>query len=167
MQFRSSRLVALFVLAFVLSQANLAYVLGHPAPNIVAVQLTFDSGAYWRALAQWGPEGIARYRATLLPWDMLHPFIYSVMGYLLVMRTGLFQQVHPSLRVWLAWILTVAGACDLAENVCALNLLALPPGTPSVLIPVSATFSLVKWSLVTGFVVLILAAWGHRLRPPR
>jgi hypothetical protein len=167
MSAQPSRLVTLAVLAFILSQANLAYVLGHPSPNIVAVQLTFDSQAYWLALAQWGPEGIARYRATLLPWDMLHPLIYSVMGYLLAMRTDLFHALRPGWRVWLAWMLSVAGACDLAENVCALSLLSLPPGTHSILIPVSATFSLVKWGLVTGFALLTLMAWGRRLLPSR
>lgn len=152
---RSSRLVFLLALATVLSQANLGHVLGPLTPNIVAVQLTFDSQAFWQAMAQWGPEGIQRFRATTLPWDMLHPFIYGAFGHVLVTRSKLFQCPRPDRRAWLAWALPVAGACDLGENFCALYLLSLPWGTPSALVPVSATFSALKWGLAAGFAVLV------------
>lgn len=161
-----ARLVVLFGLAFVLSQANLGYMLGPLSPNIVAVQLTFHSQAFWEAMTAWGPEGMARLKATMQPWDMLHPFIYGVFGYLLVMRTHLFTLKPPWHQIF-AWMLPVAGACDLLENVCELYLLSLPFGSQSVAIPVSATFSLVKWGLAAGFALSVLIAGIHRLIKPR
>lgn len=149
-----------------ISQANLGYVLGPLSPNIVAVQLTFDVQAFWQAMDAWGPEGMARLRATLLPWDMLHPFIYGAFGYLLVTHTHLFEIREPWRR-GLAWELPVAGACDLLENFCELYLLSLPFGTASIAIPVSATFSLGKWGLAAGFSLLVLAALARRLFKPR
>lgn len=160
---RPSRLVIPFTLLFVLSQANLGYVLGPLSPNIIAVQLTFDSQVFWQAMAQWGPEGMARLRATLLPWDMLHPFIYAATGYLLVMHSFLFAGIRPAWRGAFAWTLAIAGACDQIENACALYLLSLPFGTPSLLIPVSATFSFLKWVLAVGFALLLLGVSARRL----
>jgi hypothetical protein len=159
-----SRLVLPAALAFVLSQVHLGLVLGPLSPNLVAVQLSFDSRAFWAAMAQWGPQGIARLRATLIPWDMLHPFVYAGFGYLLVMHSRLFRGLAPPWRGWIAWMPAVAGVCDLGENFCELYLLALPPGTPSILIPVSASLSLVKWGLAAIFTMLSLAAGMRRLR---
>jgi hypothetical protein len=159
-----SRLVLPFALAFVLSQAHLAYVLGALSPNLVAVQLTFDDQAFWSAMAQWGPQGMARLRASMWPWDMLHPFIYAGLGYLLVMHTRLFRGATTPWRGVLAWMLMLAGVCDLGENVCELSLLALPFGTPSDLIPLSAGLSLIKWGLAGIFTVFILRAAIRHLR---
>lgn len=158
----SNRLAILLGLAFVVSQANLGYVLGPLSPNIIAVQLTFDAGEFWKAMALWGPVGMDRLKATLLPWDMLHPFIYGALGHVLVTRTRLFR-LPPHWRPGLAWALPLAGACDLLENLLELYVLSRPFGTDTLAIPFSASFSSIKLAIATGFALLVLSAVAARL----
>ncbi len=161
MQQRATGPVILLALAFVGSQAHLGHLLAPLSPNFICVQLTFDSQAFWRAIAAWGPEGMARLQASLLPWDLMHPVIYGLFGYLLATRTNYFH-AWPHWRRGLAWALPIAALCDLVENACELYLLSIPLGTPSIIIPVSAGFSLVKWTIAAGFVVMLLVALASR-----
>jgi len=48
-------------------------------------------------------------------------------------------------------LLPLAAVFDLAENLLQLHLLAGPVGTRSLLIPLSALFSTLKWGLAAGF----------------
>lgn len=149
----SSRLaVCLATLAFVVSQANLGYLLHQLRPNILVLQSTFDADAYWAILRAWGDAGVARYRAHF-PYDLLHPFVYALFGWVLACRAGLFAAGERRAMTRAAWMLPVAGLFDQAENLCQLRLLAGPFGAPSVLIPLSALCSSIKWGLAVLFAV--------------
>lgn len=152
---------ALTGLAFVISQINLATIVAPLEPNLIAFQLTFSAEGFWQALAAWGPDGVARFRAHL-PWDMLHPFLYGLFGYVLVTRSPLFESATPSRRRLLALILPIAAGFDYFENFSNLYLLSQPPGSGALLVPLTATCSAIKWSLAAVFSGIVLAAFARR-----
>ena len=153
----SSRLaVCLATLAFVVSQANLGYLLHQLRPNIFVLQLSFQSDRYWAVLGQWGEAGLRSYRAHL-PWDFAHLFIYAAFGYVLATRAGLFGDPDSPAARRTAWMLPLAAVFDLAENLFQVHLLGGPFGAESLAIPLSACCSAVKWSLAAGFALII--AW--------
>lgn len=146
----------LATLAFVVSQAHLAYQLAPLKPSIFALQLAFTPEAFWQVIGQWGEAGVTRYRHHF-PADTLHPLLYGLFGYLVVRCTPLFSALTPPWRQGWALSLPVAGLCDWVENTCHWQLLALPTCTDSLLIPLAATASTVKWGLALAFALALAA----------
>lgn len=151
--------VALASLLFIASQANLAYLLLPLQPSIFSLQLTFVPETFWSILNAWGNAGLASYRSHFA-FDMVHPFIYGAFGYLLVSRTALFPVAQPGPRRFFQLALPLAGSFDLLENFSQLYLLNLPTGTPSWLIPFSASCSSIKWGLALVFAVAVARKTG-------
>ncbi len=58
---------------FVVSQANIARVLGSTAPTVGTIQTTFSADKYRKILDNLGPpDDLRRYRQHYY-WDMVHP----------------------------------------------------------------------------------------------
>lgn len=144
------------------SQIHLATIVAPLEPNLVAFQLTFTAEGFWQALTAWGPGGIARFRAHLLPWDMFHPIVYGLFGYLLAGRSPLFAEATNDRRRLLALMLPVAAGFDYVENFSHLYLLGQPPGSGALLVPLTATCSAIKWALAAWFTVIVSAALIRR-----
>lgn len=162
------RLVAFASLAYLVSQANLARLLGPLEPSIFALQLAFTPGQFWAVVGQWGAAGVARYQAHF-GYDFVHPFIYAWLGYVWVRRTPLFARLGRRGAGFFALALPVAGACDLLENLLHLHLLGLAPGSGGALVTLAAFASSIKWSLALLFTLVLLACLGlagwRRARP--
>ena len=151
----SSRLpVVLAVLVFALSQGYLVQLLHQLRPNILFLQFTFDPVRYWAILEAWGSDGERAYREHFA-YDFLHLFIYAACGRIVVTRGALFAPEACRLASITAWLLPLAAVFDLAENLLQLHLLAGPVGASSLVIPLSALCSALKWGLAAGFAGVI------------
>jgi len=144
----------LATLAFVLSQGYLLFQFHRLRPNILVLQLAFDAERYWAILGAWGATGLQAYRDHF-SWDFVHLGIYSVFGFLMATRSGLFAPSEGQAARRAAWMLPWAAAFDVAENLLQLHLLAGPFGASSPAIPLSALCSAIKWGLATVFALLI------------
>jgi hypothetical protein len=146
--------VILASLAFVSSQAYLAYLLGDLRPNILSLQLTFHAGRYWEILGLWGESGQTAYRGHF-GYDGVHAVIYAVFGYLLATRSGLYQATEAQAMARTAWMLPGAALLDLLENLLQLQVLAGPFGAQTAAIPLSALCAACKWGLAAWFALRI------------
>jgi len=126
------------------------------SPSIPALQFTFEPAAFQAILAQWGPAGVARFRAH---FAIDFPFLlsYGLAGYLWVRHTGLFASLSASARRLLTWTLPGAALLDAGENLLHLHLLAAPAGQP-VLYLLAGLVASLKWSAIAVFAVGIAAA---------
>lgn len=151
----SSRLsVVLAVLVFAVSQGYLAQLVHQLRPNILFLQLTFDPVRYWAILEAWGDEGERAYREHFA-YDFFHLVIYAACGHIVATRSALFGPDACKLASITAWLLPLAAVFDFAENLLQLHLLAGPAGARSLLIPLSALCSTLKWGLAAGFAGVI------------
>ena len=147
----SSRIIlVLTALAFILSQVYLISLVHHLRPNLVELQLTFSPDRYWEILNLWGEAGRQAYRSHFAH-DFMHIAIFSLFGYLLARRGGLFSPGERTLELRVAAILPLAGLLDLGENLLLLELLSGPVGAASMAIPLSALCSVAKWALAGAF----------------
>lgn len=135
---------------FVLSQAHLIYLVRLLRPNILVLQLTFHSAAYWEILRQWGDLGLRAYQAHF-PYDFVHLLVYASFGYVLARHGGLFQSAEARSMRLTAWLLPLAAGFDLVENLLQLYLLGQTPGTASMAVPLSALCSTIKWAGASVF----------------
>lgn len=149
--------------ALVASQANLVSMVTSLHPTILALQLSFSAESFWHVIDMWGPAGVAIYRATFA-YDNVHPFIFGAFGYLVVSRTTLFSNVRDSARRFFLFSLPAAGVFDLLENGAHLYLLAQPPGSGALIVPLSGTCSAIKWGLAVLFALALAARIFRRLR---
>jgi hypothetical protein len=160
---RPSRLpVWLAAAAFVANQAKLVSIVSPLQPNILALQLSFTAEAFWHVIDLWEPAGVAIYGSHFV-YDNFHPFIYATFGYLLVSRTALFSDLGATARRFFLLSLPVAGIFDLLENAAHLYLLAQPPGSGTLIVPLSGTCSAIKWTLAVAFAIAIVVQSLRRL----
>ncbi len=131
---------------FLVSQGNLARIIGPLAPSFMQMQFAFSPTRYAEILAAWGPVGIERYRSHFL-FDLLHPLIFGALGWVAVRTSPVFEGLSTRGERILSWLLPVAAGLDYIENTCQLKLLSSPPGTVDWLIPTSATCASIKWML--------------------
>ncbi|QSA96567.1 hypothetical protein [Methylococcus sp. EFPC2] len=120
-------------------------------PSIPAIQFTFDQAGFDSVLAQWGPDGMARFR---MHFAFDFPFLacYGLFGYLLSRRTSLFLRFHAFASSLLAWIMPAAAAMDAAEN--TLHLYFISGATPILpdLYLIAGVIATIKWLLLAGFI---------------
>lgn len=149
-------LTGLASVALLVSQVHLALIVGMRRPNIICLQLSFSAERYWGILSAWGADGLRAYREHFAA-DALHLCVYALFGYIVATRGGLFPQSAGRAAGRLAALLPLAALFDVAENLLQLRLLAGPFGAESMLIPMSASCSLLKWGLVIFFALWV--AW--------
>jgi hypothetical protein len=149
--------------ALVASHANLVWMVISLHPNILALQLSFTAESFWHVIDSWGPSGVAIYLSTFA-YDTVHPFIYGAFGYLVVSRTALFSNAGDSARSFFLFSLPVAGFFDLLENGAHLHLLAQPPGSGALIVPLSGTCSAIKWGLAVLFALALAIQIFRQLR---
>ncbi|NLV80526.1 MAG: hypothetical protein GXY65_14520 [Rhodococcus sp.] len=153
------RLVATTAL-FVLSQVNIARVLGSTAPTVGAVQTTFSESRYRRILDNLGPEDLARYREHYY-WDMVHPLTFAT-----ALRAGARALDHhrplsPLVRRVLLTAPVVAAAGDYAENVTGLYLLDHRDRIDDTVVRAASTISVTKWVLALGCLAYLSQGFGR------
>ncbi|MEE2034392.1 hypothetical protein, partial [Rhodococcus chondri] len=129
---------------FVVSQANIARVLGPAATTVGRIQTTFSASAYRRVLDNLGPEDTERYRRHYY-WDFVHPLTFA-----LALRAGgealaQHRPVSPRTRRILATAPVLAAAGDYAENIAGLYLLDHRDRSTDTTVRAATTVSVTKW----------------------
>ena len=154
---------------FLISQGNLARILSPLHPSFMEMQFAFTPARFFQILAEWGAEGVARYRHHFA-FDLLHPLIFAALGWVAVQTSPVFGGLEPKRERLFRWLLPVAAGFDYLENSCQLKLLSVQHGTADWLVPVSATCTTVKWSLAAIFTAVFIrqlfAFAGKRSTPP-
>jgi hypothetical protein len=134
---------------FVVSQANIARVLGSTALTVGTVQTTFSASKYRKILDSLGPAELSRYREHYY-WDMFHPLTFAV-----ALRAGARALDHhrplsPVVRSFLLTAPALAAAGDYAENVAGLYLLDHRDKITDDTVRAASAISVTKWTLAVG-----------------
>jgi hypothetical protein len=143
--------------------AGLAWWLAPLEPGVLALQFAFTPRAFGAVVHQWSAADLARYRAHL-PVDMLLLLAYAVFGHRLATRTALFagHGVGRGRHRLARWLLPLAAAFDALENALHAWLTAAPRFGVPALYALSASASLAKWLLITGFALLCWHVLGRQ-----
>ena len=149
---------AVVLLVFLVSQGNMARIIGPLDPSFLAMQFAFTPTRFDEILAAWGPEGVARYRSHFV-YDLVHPLIFGALGWMAVKTSPVFDGLSAAKERLFRWMLPVAAGLDYIENTCQLKLLSWPLGTADWLVPVSATCASIKWALAVSFTIV----FGYRV----
>lgn len=126
-------------------------------PSIPAIQFTYDEAAFKAVLAQWGPDGIARFRKHFF---IDFPFLisYGIFGYRLAkfgLRPGKPGALAKSL---LTWALPAAALLDAAENALHLSFIAEGANPMAGAYLLAGLVATGKWVLIAFFVVGFIRA---------
>lgn len=151
---------------FVVSQANIARLLGPTAPNVLAVQTAWSEQRYRRILASMDEAEIARFRSHYLP-DFVHPVIYAV-----ALRAGAKSlaaktPLSPTVTKALALAPVASAAGDYIENIVGLILVDNREQITDTVVRATTAVSTVKWILAIGSLTYLsqgfLRVWGRAL----
>ncbi|MBT2266685.1 hypothetical protein [Rhodococcus erythropolis] len=145
----SAKSMTLWTTAFVVSQANIARLLGPVAPKVLEVQTAFSARRYVEILDSMDAAETARFRSHYYP-DFVHPAIYAMAlrsaGTRLAERVPLSSTTRRALAV--VPVLSAAG--DYVENVVGLHLLDHRDGITDSRVRAASTVSIAKWVLALG-----------------
>lgn len=151
---------------FVVSQANIARLLGPAAPKVLAVQTAWSAERYRQILASMDETEIARFRSHYLP-DFVHPAIYAV-----ALRAGARSladktPLSPAARTALAVAPVASAAGDYIENIVGLILVDNREQITDTVVRATTVVSTVKWVLAIGSLAYLcqgfLRVWGKAL----
>ena len=154
----------IWLVLFLVSQANLTRFIGALNPSFFEMQFAFSPAKYSEILQAWGPTGVTLYRLHF-SYDLIHPLIFGALGWVAVQTSPVFDGLTVTKERFYRWLLPVAAGFDYIENTCQLKLLSFPTGIVDWLVPVSATCASIKWILAFGFTLVFvwrLLQWGVR-----
>jgi len=138
--------------------AAMALYLAPLDPGILSLQFAFDETTFKAILAQWGPAGVARFRAHFVA-DFAFLGCYGLFGYLLASRTAFLDGLPPLAKAAGAHALPVAAVADAVENVLQWHLSAVAtPAPPPALYLAAGAASSLKWLLWVAFLSVIAVA---------
>lgn len=123
-------------------------------PSVVALQFAFLPRPFGEIVHQWGPEGLARFRAHFFA-DYPFLLLYGLFGVLLARRSTVFDALSRPGRQFATGVLPAAAVCDALENTLHLWLTAAPRFGIAWPYELAATAATLKWA---G-----LIAWGLTL----
>ncbi|NKR73450.1 hypothetical protein GS492_12470 [Rhodococcus hoagii] len=135
--------------AFVVSQANIARLLGPVGPKLLKTQTARSAHAYRTVLDGMDPAETERYRSHFYP-DFVHPIVYAA-----ALRAGArsldeLAPLSPTARRVLLAAPVVAAAGDYIENVAGLYLLDHRYRITDRTIRATTAVSTTKWVLALG-----------------
>lgn len=157
---RRGRLIALALTTATLFAAMVAYT-WPLEPGIPALQLTFTERGFRQVIAHWSPADLERFRLHFLI-DYPFLFCYGLLGYKLSTRTGIFRRCPHRRRALIALFLPAAALADIVENLIHLGLLDAGTALPGAIYLVAGVAATIKWALVAGFVLVLLAVARSR-----
>lgn len=135
--------------AYVLSQANIARLLGPTAPKLLQTQTALSARSYRAVLDSMDESETARFRSHFVP-DMVHPVIYAVALCTGARRLGQLTDLSPATRRALAVAPVAAAVADYVENVVDLHLLDHREAITDARVRAISTVSITKWVLSIG-----------------
>ncbi|MBY4039916.1 hypothetical protein HQO38_25030 [Rhodococcus fascians] len=151
---------------FVVSQSNIARLLGPAAPKVFAVQTAWSEQRYRQILASMDETEIARFRSHYLP-DFVHPAIYAI-----ALRTGARSlaaktPLSPAVTTALAVAPVASAAGDYIENIVGLVLVDKREHISDTVVRATTVVSTVKWILAIGSLTYLsqgfLRVWATAL----
>ncbi|MFI8567867.1 hypothetical protein ACIGGF_15040 [Rhodococcus sp. NPDC078407] len=151
---------------FVVSQANIARLLGPSAPKVLAVQTAWSEQRYRNILASMDETEIARFRSHYFP-DFVHPAIYAI-----ALRAGARSlaektPLSPAATTALAVAPVVSAAGDYIENIVGLTLVDNREQITDTVVRATTVVSTVKWLLAIGSLAYLsqgfLRVWAQDL----
>ncbi|MBY4276921.1 hypothetical protein HQO27_25805 [Rhodococcus fascians] len=151
---------------FVVSQANIARLLGPAAPKVLAVQTAWSEQRYRQILASMDETEIARFRSHYLP-DFVHPAIYAI-----ALRAGARSlaaktPLSPAITTALAVAPVASAAGDYIENIVGLILVDNREQISDTVVRATTVVSTVKWILAIGSLTYLsqgfLRVWARVL----
>lgn len=151
---------------FVVSQANIARLLGPAASKVLAVQTAWSAQRYRQILASMDETEIARFCSHYLP-DFVHPAIYAV-----ALRAGARSlaektPLSPAVTTALAVAPVASAAGDYIENVVGLVLVDNRERIADTVVRATTVVSTAKWILAIGSLTYLgqgfLRVWGRAL----
>lgn len=151
---------------FVVSQANIARLLGPSAPKVLAVQTAWSEQRYRQILASMDDAGIARFRSHYFP-DFVHPAIYAI-----ALRAGARSlatktPLSPAATTALAVAPVVSAAGDYIENIVGLMLVDNREQITDTVVRATTVVSTAKWILAIGSLAYLsqgfLRVWAQAL----
>jgi len=154
----SGKAIAFWGVVYFVSQITIATILkpiGHHA--FLSHQLCFSQELVLQNFSQWTAAGLLPVYKAHLYFDVIHPFWYTL--FLLAALSGIFN-VNQFSNKWnnVLALPILAGLCDVFENMIQIIFLSDPSGeviTQS-LVFLGSCFSLCKWSLALGCLLLVL-----------
>ena len=151
---------------FVVSQANIARLLGPAAPKVLAVQTAWSEKRYRKILASMDETEIARFRRHYLP-DFVHPAIYAI-----ALRAGARSlaaktPLSPAITTALAVAPVASAAGDYIENIVGLILVDNREQISDTVVRATTVVSTAKWVLAIGSLTYLsqgfLRVWARAL----
>ena len=151
---------------FVVSQANIARLLGPSAPKVLAVQTAWSEQRYRQILGSMDDDGIARFRSHYFP-DFVHPAIYAI-----ALRAGARSlaaktSLSPAAATALAVAPVASAAGDYIENIVGLMLVDNREQITDTVVRATTVVSTVKWLLAIGSLAYLsqgfLRVWAQAL----
>ncbi|MDI9897782.1 hypothetical protein QM797_23930 [Rhodococcus sp. IEGM 1381] len=151
---------------FVVSQGNIARLLGPAAPKVLEVQTAWSEQRYRQILASMDDAEIARFRSHYFP-DFVHPAIYAIAlragARSLAAKTPLSHAATTALAV--APVVSAGG--DYIENIVGLMLMDNREQITDTVVRATTVVSTVKWILAIGSLTYLtqgfLRVWAKAL----
>lgn len=135
--------------AYLLSQANIARLLGPAGPKLLKTQVAMSARTYKGVLDSMDAAETARFRSHFGP-DMIHPAIYAVALCTGAKRLGQLTELAPTTRRILYAAPVVSAAADYVENVVDLHLLDHRDRITDPVVRAISAVSITKWVLSIG-----------------
>ncbi|TFI41260.1 hypothetical protein E4P29_20900 [Rhodococcus sp. 1R11] len=151
---------------FVVSQANIARLLGPAAPKVLAVQTAWSEQRYRQILASMDETEIARFRSHYLP-DFVHPAIYAIALRVGARSLAAKTPLSPAVTTALALAPVASAAGDCIENIVGLILVDNREQISDTVVRATTVVSAVKWILAIGSLTYLsqgfLRVWARAL----
>lgn len=151
---------------FVVSQANIARLLGPVAPKVLAVQTAWSEQRYRQILASMDETEIARFRSHYLP-DFVHPAIYAIALRVGARSLAAKTPLSPAVTTALALAPVASAAGDYIENIVGLILVDNREQISDTVVRATTVVSTVKWILAIGSLTYLsqgfLRVWARAL----
>ncbi|MFZ2176844.1 MAG: hypothetical protein WAW17_22970 [Rhodococcus sp. (in: high G+C Gram-positive bacteria)] len=155
--------------AFVISQANIARLLGPVAPRLLGIQTALSAESYNAILDGMDAVDTARYRSHYYP-DFVHPVIYAVALRAGARRLAELTPLSPRTRAVLAAAPVVSAAGDYVENLMGLHLLSHREHVTDGVVRATTAVSVTKWVLALGALGYLsqgfVTVWAGKLFSP-
>lgn len=151
---------------FVVSQANIARLLGPAAPSVFAVQTAWSAQRYRQILASMDDAELARFRSHYFP-DFVHPAIYAIALRAGARSLAATTPLSPTVATTLAVAPIASAAGDYIENIVGLVLLDNREQITDTVVRATTVVSTTKWVLAIGSLAYLsqgfLRVWGRAL----
>ncbi|MGO4204404.1 hypothetical protein AB4Z09_22125 [Rhodococcus sp. TAF43] len=146
---RADRKLIAWSVAYVVSQANIARLLGPVGVKLLKTQTAPSARAYRAVLDGMDAGEIARYRSHFYP-DFVHPVIYATALRVGARRLDELTPLSPATKRMLLAAPVAAAAGDYVENVAGLYLLDHRDRISDTTVRAATAVSTTKWVLGLG-----------------